>query len=91
MKRFVLTTLNLLELNSRFIEYFAKEGVLKMSKYEYMVVYAFNQCLGRICITLNEKVECYQDVEKLDKIIEEHNGKNVIVIDFKLLRTFEDN
>lgn len=64
-------------------------GILK--KYEYMVVYSFNLGIGRVQIITPKPIKTYIDVENLDKTVKEHNGiTNAMVIDFKLLREYEE-
>lgn len=67
-----------------------RKGEVKM-KYEYMVVYSFNNGTGRICITRDKEILNYDDVESLDKTIRETNGiTSAFAIDFKLLRKYAD-
>lgn len=62
-----------------------------MEKYEYMVIYSFNQGKGRIQIVTPKPIESYDDVEALDKTIREHNKiDKAFVIDFKLLRKYKE-
>ena len=61
-----------------------------MIRFEYMVIYTIKdqEGHGRICITTDKKIEGYNDVENLDKVIKKKIGIDVFVIDFKLLRTY---
>ncbi|MFR4584662.1 hypothetical protein [Clostridium cadaveris] len=62
-----------------------------MRKYEYMVVYSFQNGIGRIKITMEKPIENYKDVEQLDTTIRKANGTlNAFVTNFKLLREYEE-
>ena len=60
----------------------------KMS-YEYMIIYSIPNGMGRICVTRDNPINSYDDLEELDRFIKEQNGlANLFVIDYKLLRKF---
>ena len=59
-------------------------------KYEYMVIYNFPQGMGRIRITSDKKIKCFEDVENVEKIVKRDTGKNdLVVTNFKLLRIYK--
>lgn len=66
-----------------------------MKKYEYMVIYSFKnnftQGTGRVCIVLGNSIQSYSEIEELDKTIRKHHGmESAFVIDYKLLREYEE-
>jgi len=63
-----------------------------MKKYEYMIVYKGSD-IGRICMTLDSPISSYDDVKKLDKELNYKSFDRVelLVIDFKLLREYEED
>lgn len=60
-----------------------------MKLYEYMIVYSHDRGMGRACVTKEVEINSYSDIENLNKKITKHNGFEVIIIDFKLLRIYE--
>lgn len=62
-----------------------------MVKYEYMVIYHFQNGFGRICITMDKKIKEYADIEKIDAYLKEQcpEYRGIIVTDFKLLRSYK--
>lgn len=62
-----------------------------MLKYEYMVVYHYQNGMGRIRITTDSKIDEYKDVEKLDQYLKDTKPgiQGLMVTDFKLLRTYK--
>lgn len=58
--------------------------------YEYMVIYCCEKGTGRICITRDEEILSYDDVEEIDEVIRKQGGfTEAFVRDFKLLRVYE--
>lgn len=60
-----------------------------MKLYEYMVVYHYEDKIRRTCITRDDKIESYKNVEEIDDYLKEIGGVKVTTIDFKLLRTYD--
>lgn len=62
-----------------------------MLKYEYMIVYSSLEGDGRCSLIRDREIENYDDIEDVDTQIKElNNMHNKFVIDFKLLREFQD-
>lgn len=62
-----------------------------MKIYEYMVVYSFQNGVGRSRIRTEKPIKTYTDVERLDTVIKESNGMpKAFVTDFKLLRIYKE-
>jgi len=61
-----------------------------MRVYEYMVIYNYKEGIGRICVTRNQKISSYDDIEEIDKFIAEKKGLPIAVTtDYKLLSSYE--
>ena len=64
--------------------------MLKMKVYEYMVNYCYPTGKGRMRISTHDKIESYEDVETVDKVVRDESAKpKAFVTDFKLLREYE--
>lgn len=62
-----------------------------MKKYEYMVIYSLNNGIGRMRIISEKLIKSYDDIERIDEIIRGYKGmETALVIDFKLLREYEE-
>ena len=62
-----------------------------MKKYEYMVIYSLNNGIGRMRIISKNFIKSYDDIERIDEIIRGYEGmETALVIDFKLLREYEE-
>lgn len=62
-----------------------------MKKYEYMVIYSLNNGIGRMRIISEKFIKSYDDIERIDEIIRGYKGmETALVIDFKLLREYEE-
>jgi len=63
-----------------------------MRVYKYMVIYNYKDGIGRICVTRNQKISSYDDIEEIDKFIAEKKGLYVVVVtDYKLLSSYKDD
>lgn len=62
-----------------------------MKLYEYMIIYVFDSGLGRIQFTRSEPIRSYDDVVKVEKVINgEKKLDNLFITYFKLLRVYEE-
>ena len=62
-----------------------------MKLYEYMVIYSFSNGQGRIQFTRSEPIRSYDDVVRVEKVInDEKKLDNLFITDFKLLRVYEE-
>ena len=62
-----------------------------MKKYEYMVIYSLNNGIGRMRIISKNFIKSYDDIERIDEIIRGYEGmETALVLDFKLLREYEE-
>ena len=61
-----------------------------MKLYEYMIIYVFDSGVGRVQFTRGEPIRSYDDVGRVEKVInDEKKLDNLFITDFKLLRVYE--